>query len=136
MQRGVGTLARTRRSSILRPCLYGWLSHQESVVIESNIRAARVVRGRFYGLNCGIHKIIEVNMPRIKDLIDEAESLPVEERTLIIDKLLKSINPIDTKIEDEWLRLAKQRLSEIRSGSVKLVDGEEIFKKIKDRFEL
>lgn len=75
-------------------------------------------------------------MPRIKDLIDEAESLPVEARTRIIDTLLKSINPIDAKIESEWLRLAKQRLSEIRSGCVKLVEGEEVFKQIEDRFTL
>ena len=72
----------------------------------------------------------------VKDLIKEAESLPVEERMLVIDTLLKSLNTLDAEIEEEWLRIAKCRLSELRSGKVKPVCGEEVFDKIKERFAL
>ena len=75
-------------------------------------------------------------MSGVKDLIEEAESLPVEERTLIIDTLLKSINAIDANIDEEWLRIAKRRLSDIRSGKVKPISGEEVFDKIQKRFAL
>ncbi|MBN2354710.1 addiction module protein [candidate division KSB1 bacterium] len=74
-------------------------------------------------------------MPDIKDLIEVAESLPVEERTHIIDSLLKSINPIDPEIDKAWIKLANKRLEEVRLGKAKLVDGEEVFDKIKDRFK-
>ena len=59
----------------------------------------------------------------VKDLIKEAESLPVEERMLVIDTLLKSLNTLDAEIEEKWLRIAKRRLSELQSGKVKPVCG-------------
>jgi len=41
-------------------------------------------------------------MPTTKKLIDEALSLPVEERVLIADSLLKSLNMPDTAIDKKW----------------------------------
>jgi putative addiction module component (TIGR02574 family) len=71
----------------------------------------------------------------IKDLIQEAESLPVEERAMVVDSLLRSLNPPDAEIDRKWAEVARKRLEEIRSGRVEAVPGEEVFDKIWNRFE-
>jgi len=70
-----------------------------------------------------------------KKIIDEAVSLPVEERALIVDSLLRSLNPPESEIDKKWAAIAKRRLAELRSGSVKTVRGEEVFEKIWKRFD-
>lgn len=67
---------------------------------------------------------------KIKDLIDEAEALPVEERALVVDSLLRSLNPPESKIDEKWAAVAQQRLKEVRSGAVETVSGEDVFAKI------
>jgi putative addiction module component (TIGR02574 family) len=74
-------------------------------------------------------------MHGIKEIIQEAESLPVEERAIVVDSLLRTFNPADTKIESEWVAVAKRRLAELRTGKVKAIPGEEVFAKIRERFE-
>ncbi len=66
----------------------------------------------------------------IKDLIDEAEALPVEERALVVDSLLRSLNPPESRIDEKWASVAQKRLKEIRSGSVEAVPGEDVFARI------
>lgn len=69
------------------------------------------------------------------ELITEAVSLPVEERALIIDSLLKSLNTPDPAIEQQWLSVANNRLQQLKSGEVSALSSEEIFKKIAARFQ-
>ena len=71
---------------------------------------------------------------KTKDLIAEATSLPVEERAMVVDSLLKSLNPPETDIDKKWAEVAKRRLSELRSGSVKAIPGDEVFNKIWRKF--
>ena len=73
-------------------------------------------------------------MPSTAQIIQEAESLPVEERTMVVDSLLRSLNPPDPEIDKKWAAVAKRRLEELRSGHVKPVPGEEVFAKIRQRF--
>ena len=68
------------------------------------------------------------------DIIHEAESLPVEERTIIVDSLLRSLNPPNAETDDKWAAVAKRRLQELRSGQVQPVPGEEVFARIRQRF--
>jgi putative addiction module component (TIGR02574 family) len=74
-------------------------------------------------------------MHGIKEIIQEAESLPVEERARVIDSLLRSLNPPSIEIDREWVKVAKHRLAELRSGAVKPIPGNEVFAKIRERFE-
>ena len=67
---------------------------------------------------------------KIKDLIEHAESLPVEERALVVDSLLRSLNPPESEIDKKWAEAASRRLADIRSGSVKTVSGQQVFERI------
>ena len=73
-------------------------------------------------------------MPSTAEIIHEAESLPVEERTLVVDSLLRTLNPPDPEIDKKWVAVAKRRLAELRSGRAKPIPGEKVFAKIRQRF--
>lgn len=74
-------------------------------------------------------------MHGVKEIIAEAECLPVEERVMVIDSLLRTINSAAPQIEAEWLGVAKSRLAELRSGNVKAVPGDQVFARIRSRIE-
>ena len=70
----------------------------------------------------------------MKELIDEAISLPVEERAILADTILKSLNPPDSDMDRQWAAVARRRLAELRSGQVEAQPGDEVFAKIWKRF--
>jgi putative addiction module component (TIGR02574 family) len=72
---------------------------------------------------------------KVKDLINEAASLPVEERAMVVDSLLRSLNPPESEIDKKWAAVAQRRLEEIRSGAVEAIPGERVFEKIWKRFK-
>jgi putative addiction module component (TIGR02574 family) len=72
-------------------------------------------------------------MRKTEDLFDEAVSLPVEARALLVDKLLQSLNPTQTEIDKLWSEEAEKRAEEIRNGSVETIPGEHVFNKIRER---
>ena len=71
---------------------------------------------------------------KTKDLIAEAISLPVEERAIVVDSILRSLNTPESDIDQKWAAIARRRLSQLRSGEVKAVPGEEVFRRIWKRF--
>jgi len=71
----------------------------------------------------------------MKEIIEEAECLPVEERVMVIDSLLRTINPPAPEFETEWMMIASRRLAELRSGSAQAVPGSEVFDRIHSRFQ-
>ncbi len=76
-----------------------------------------------------------VHMHGVNEIIDEASLLPADARAKIVDSLLQTLNSPATS-ENEWLALAKARLSDLRSGKVKPVSGAEVFQKIRNRFDV
>lgn len=70
----------------------------------------------------------------MKELISEAISLPVEERAILADTILRSLNPPDSDMDRKWAAVARRRLGELRSGQVEVVPGDEVFAKIWRRF--
>ncbi len=67
---------------------------------------------------------------KTNSLIEEAISLPVEERARVVDSILKSLNSPESDIDKKWAEVAKQRLSELRSGKVKAISGDKVFDEI------
>ena len=73
-------------------------------------------------------------MHSTKDIIQEAAALPVEERIIVVDSLLRSLNIPDPGSDTEWTAVAKRRLAELRSGRVNPVPGDQVFARIRERF--
>jgi len=69
-----------------------------------------------------------------KDIIQEAATLPVEERVIVVDSLLRTLNPPDAEIDGAWARIAQRRLMDLRSGRVQSIPGDQVFAKVKARF--
>ncbi len=68
-------------------------------------------------------------------LLQEALSLPSHLRTVLIDKLIESLNiPIQKEIDELWAKEAERRVSDIDSGKVKAISSEKVFEKIRSRF--
>ncbi len=64
-----------------------------------------------------------------KELIEEISSLPVEDRVIVADSVLRTLNPPEKEIDQKWAEVAKKRLNELQSGDVKPISGEDVFKK-------
>ncbi|MDD5557128.1 MAG: addiction module protein [bacterium] len=73
-------------------------------------------------------------MPSAREIIREAASLPVEERALVVDSLLRTLNPPDAGTDNAWLDTAKRRLAELRAGRVQAVPGDQVFAGIEKKF--
>ncbi len=69
-----------------------------------------------------------------EQLFDEIDILPIDLKTKIVDKILASITPTNSSIDALWIKEANKRKSDIETDSVSLVDGDEVFKKISQRF--
>lgn len=70
-----------------------------------------------------------------KTIIEEAISLPVEERAFVIDSLLQSMNSPSADFENEWKEVALQRLQELRSKKCEAVSGDKVFERLWKRYE-
>lgn len=68
------------------------------------------------------------------EIIHEAECLPVEDRALVVDSLLRSLNQPDAGIDSKWSEVARRRSDELRSGQLKGVSGEAVLARLRARF--
>lgn len=73
-------------------------------------------------------------MPSAKEIVEQAETLPVEDRLLVVDSLLRTLNPPDAKVDRKWAEVAKRRLAELRSGRVAALPGAEVLARARERF--
>lgn len=67
------------------------------------------------------------------DLVNEAISLPVEERIRLVDTLLQTLNQSDAANAQEWNELARRRLDDIDTGRIAGIPGEAVFEKALSR---
>ena len=68
-------------------------------------------------------------------LFSEVESLPLDLKTKLIEKLLTSLNPVEKNVDKLWKEEIDIRVKSIELGDVELISGESVFQKIKDRFD-
>lgn len=68
-------------------------------------------------------------------IYEEALNLPIDDRLSLIDKLLSSANlPTQEDIDQAWSKEAEKRCKEIEDGQAKLIPGDEVFAKVRQRF--
>jgi len=68
-------------------------------------------------------------------IYQQALDLPCYERLHLIGRLLISTNlPTQADIDKSWSKEIERRSQELDSGTAKLIPGEEVFEKIKERF--
>jgi len=73
-------------------------------------------------------------MPAIS-IVDQALSLPVNERINMVESLLQSLNqPLLDEIDQKWAAEAEHRIQEIECGNVQLIPGQEVFDKIRRKY--
>lgn len=70
------------------------------------------------------------------EIIRELANLPMEERALIADSLLQTLNPAQPQIEQTWVNIAQQRLAEISAGKVQTISSNEVFTRINQRLNV
>jgi len=69
-------------------------------------------------------------------VLQEALSLPADERVRLVEKLLVSLNlPIQEEIDQLWGEEVERRFSQIERGEVKLIPGNEVFAKIRRKYQ-
>lgn len=72
---------------------------------------------------------------KIKDIIDEALTLPSNSRAYIAEVLLESLDfEEDFTVDDAWRAEIEKRCREIDAGEVELIAGEEAMANLRDRF--
>jgi putative addiction module component (TIGR02574 family) len=67
------------------------------------------------------------------ELISVAESLPIELKTELIERLLYSMSPSQKDIDELWAQEAEKRAEELRTGKVKAIPGEDVFREIREK---
>ncbi len=65
-----------------------------------------------------------------KELMAIVETLPIEIKIELIEKLLNSLYSPQKEIDKLWIEEAKRRLKEIESGKVNTVSMEKVFEKV------
>lgn len=71
---------------------------------------------------------------KTKDLISMVESLPVDIKTTLVEKILNSLHPTQKEIEALWIKEAEKRVKEIKTGKVKTIPGDKVFKEIHEKY--
>ncbi len=64
---------------------------------------------------------------RIEEIIKEALKLKADERFLIIESIIKSLDEPDKKLDEIWAKEAEKRLKAYRRGELKGIPMDEIF---------
>ena len=73
--------------------------------------------------------------PQVSEVLERALMLSTQERGLLIDRLIESLDegPPEEGVEEAWAEEIKRRVDDIRSGKVEMIPGQEIRRRLADR---
>jgi putative addiction module component (TIGR02574 family) len=74
--------------------------------------------------------------PQVSELLERALTLSTQERGLLIDRLVESLDdePAEAGVEAAWDEEIRRRVDDIRSGRVKTVPGEQVLRELAEEF--
>jgi putative addiction module component (TIGR02574 family) len=74
--------------------------------------------------------------PQVSEVLEKALSLSEQERELLIDRLVGSLNnePPEEGVKAAWDEEIKRRVDDIRSGRVKTIPGEQVLRELAEEF--
>ncbi|HUO15948.1 MAG TPA: addiction module protein [Verrucomicrobiae bacterium] len=74
--------------------------------------------------------------PQVAELLEKALALSSEDRGLLIDRLVESLDdePAEEGVEAAWDDEIKRRVEDIRSGRVKTIPGEQVLREMAEEF--
>ena len=72
-------------------------------------------------------------MINTNELMTMVESLPIDIKTQLIEKLLSSLTPAQKEIDELWAAEAEKRAEEISVGNLTLIPGDQVLKEIQAR---
>jgi putative addiction module component (TIGR02574 family) len=74
--------------------------------------------------------------PQLSELLEKALALSTQDRGLLIDRLIASLDDEapETGVEAAWDEEIKSRVDDIRSGRVKTIPGEQVFRELAEEF--
>ncbi len=68
----------------------------------------------------------------MNQLAEQAMALPSEQRALLADQLVESLDAAETnRLDRLWLAEAKRRRDEVRQGNVRTIPGEEALARVR-----
>ena len=60
-------------------------------------------------------------------MLEQIASYPVEDRVMMADALIESLNGIDPDVEAAWGTVARRRMRELRTGKVRGIPVSAVF---------
>ncbi len=71
---------------------------------------------------------------KTKEIISMVESLPIDIKTKLVEKILNTLHPTQKEIDELWTKEAERRVKEIKTGKVKTIPGDKVFKEIQKKY--
>ena len=70
-------------------------------------------------------------MSLVEELSRKALSLSPGDRVQLAEKLLATVQKVDTEVEAAWDEEIKRRIAEIENGTAKLIPAEDVFAEVR-----
>lgn len=73
--------------------------------------------------------------PEVSEVLEKALALSTEDRGLLIDRLIESLDEgrAEAGVEEAWSDEIKRRVDDIQSGKVEMIPGEEVRRRLAAR---
>jgi putative addiction module component (TIGR02574 family) len=73
--------------------------------------------------------------PQVSEVLEKALTLTTQERGMIIDRLIESLDegPAEEGVEAAWADEIRSRVDDIRSGRVEMIPGEQVLRDLAKR---